>query len=143
MNRDSPPLERKKGWFARNWPWLIPGGCLIGLALIAAFTIGILFFVTGLLKSSEPYATALQAANENPEVQEAIGIPIEDGFFVAGSINYQNANGDADLRIPIEGPKGSATLYVVAEKSAGQWTYTTLLVEVKATNERIVLPLPE
>ena len=41
--------------------------------------------------------------------------------------------------MPLKGPQGKATLYVVAEKSAGRWSYEVLELEVEATGERIDL----
>jgi hypothetical protein len=57
-----------------------------------------------------------------------------------GNINVNGSSGHADLAIPVSGPEGSGTIYVVASKSAaGQWTILRLVVEVKETNERIDL----
>ena len=109
------------------------------LAALALFALSILFLVTASFKSSEPYATALQAASENPSVQEQVGIPLEGKFFPSGSIELKNANGKANLEIPVSGPKGTATIYVVGTKAAGKWSYSTLLVEIDATNEQIDL----
>ena len=48
-------------------------------------------------------------------------------------------SGNADLTIPISGPKGKGTLYVVATKSAGEWTYSKLVVKIDSTGETIDL----
>ena len=58
-----------------------------------------------------------------------------------GNINVNGSSGHADLAIPVSGPEGSGTIYDVASKSAaaGQWTILRLVVDVKATNERIDL----
>ena len=49
------------------------------------------------------------------------------------------ASGEANLAITIYGPKGEGTLNVVAQKSAGAWNYSNLVVEVKETKKRIDL----
>ena len=41
--------------------------------------------------------------------------------------------------IPISGPKGKGTIYFVASKFAGEWTFSKLIVEVEKTGERIDL----
>jgi hypothetical protein len=91
------------------------------------------------MKSSDVYKGALARAKAEPAVVEALGSPIKDGMFVSGSTNVNGASGHADLAIPIYGPKGEATLYVVAEKSFGAWNYSNLVVEIKKTKERIDL----
>ncbi len=58
---------------------------------------------------------------------------------VSGNINVSGPSGQADLSIPISGPDGKATIYAVATKSAGQWTFSTLVVEINGTMQRIDL----
>jgi hypothetical protein len=49
------------------------------------------------------------------------------------------ASGEANLSIPISGPKGKARIYLKAEKSLGRWNYSDLVVEIEKTGERIDL----
>ena len=91
------------------------------------------------MKSSDVYKTAFARAKADPKVVEALGAPLDDGMFVSGNTNVNGASGHADLSIPISGPKGKGTIYVVGEKSAGQWTYSKLVVEIEKTKERIDL----
>jgi hypothetical protein len=125
------------GWWSRNWKWFVPVGCLSFIALIVGFVLCIVVFVFGIMKSSDVYKTALSRAQASPEVQAALGTPIKDGLVVSGNTKADGASGTADLSIPISGPKGSGTIYVIAEKKAGRWNYSTLEVEVAATKERI------
>ena len=48
-------------------------------------------------------------------------------------------SGESDLTTPIHGPKGSAKIYAVATKSAGDWEYSKLIVKVEDTGETIAL----
>lgn len=101
----------------------IAGGCLVivlGCGGIIGFGV---FAAFGMLKTSEPYVESLRRAQQNPEVQMALGEPIEADFIVQGNINLNNADGDADLRYNVSGPKGSAEVHVVGNKSDGQWQY--------------------
>jgi hypothetical protein len=41
--------------------------------------------------------------------------------------------------IPLSGPKGKATLYVEAMKSADIWVFQTMVVKIEKTGERIDL----
>jgi len=103
----------------------------------------IVTIVFGMMKSSHAYKDALAMAQADPYVKEALGSPIKEGFLVMGNINVNGSSGHADLAIPVSGPEGSGTIYVVASKSAtaaaGKWTISRLVVDVKATNERIDL----
>jgi len=91
------------------------------------------------IKSTEPYKDAFARAKMNPEVIEALGSPIKEGFFVSGNRNVNGAAGEANLAIPISGAKGKGTIYVKAAKSLGHWSYSDLVVEIQATRNRIDL----
>jgi hypothetical protein len=115
-----------KSWFSRNWKWLIPTAVL-GLFLLVAVAVGaLLTFVFGLLKSSEPYQHAVAVASNNPEVVRELGAPIEPAWYVSGNINVSNSSGDANLAIPLNGKLHRGTVYVVAKKTGGVWTYDKL-----------------
>jgi hypothetical protein len=126
-------------WLGRNWKWLVPAICVTGLVLILGF-VGLIFYgVTTMIKSSDAYQIALVRTKENPEVLLALGDPIVEDFFTMGNINESGSSGYADLSIPISGPKGEATIYLIAEKSVGKWTFSDLIVEIKKTKDRIDL----
>jgi len=133
------PLQPRGNWWTRNWKWFVPTGCFTILILFAAFITLIVMIVFSAMKSSDVYKDALKRAKAEPAVIEALGSPIKDGMFVSGSTKVNGASGEANLAIPIYGPKGEGTLYVVAEKSVGAWNYSNLVVEVKKTKNRIDL----
>lgn len=143
MASTPPPLSPlpapRPDWWSRNWKWFVPAGCFTLLAAGAAFIAVIFVFVFGILKSTDVYKSAVERAKADPQVIAALGTPIEEGYFLSGSTNVNGASGQADLAIPISGPKGKATVYVVAKKSAGEWTYEKLVVEIAAPKERIHL----
>lgn len=136
------PVE-KKGWFSRNWKWLLPVGCVGLLAAGVAVVLLILSFVFGAIKSSDVYQQAVSKASADSAVVRELGQPIEAGWMVSGSINVSGPGGSADLAIPISGPKGKGTIYAVATKSAGRWTFTQLQVEPEGSSARIDLLAPE
>jgi len=111
------PLQPRGNWWTRNWKWFVPTGCFTILILFAAFITLIVMIVFSAMKSSDVYKDALKRAKAEPAVIEALGSPIKDGMFVSGSTKVNGASGEANLAIPIYGPKGEGTLYVVAEKS--------------------------
>jgi hypothetical protein len=109
------------------------------LLLGTGFVVVIASIVFGALKSSDAYKTALVRAKADPRVVAALGSPITDGFMISGKTNVSGTSGHADLTVPISGPKGKGTIYFVASKFAGEWTFSKLIVEVKETGERIDL----
>ena len=136
--RPTTPAPRP-GWWSRNWKWFLPMGCLTFVALIVGCVALLVVVVFGAMKSSDVYKEAVSRAKSNAEVAEALGSPLKEGWFLSGKTSVDGASGEADIAIPISGPKGSGTIYAVAEKSAGKWVYTTLQLEVKGTDKRIEL----
>ena len=129
----------RPGWWSRNWKWFVPVGCLTMIALVVVFFAGIMLIVFGAMKSSDAYKTAVARAKANTEVVAALGTPIDEGMFVSGKTNVDGSSGEANLTIPISGPKGSAKIYAVATKRAGRWSYSTLEVAIDGREDRIDL----
>src|SRR3954471_6507362 len=128
------------GWWNRNWKWFVPTGCcLTPLVLGGAFVAFLVLVVFGALKQSDAYKTAVARAKSDSRVEAALGTPITEGWWLSGNTNVNGASGDADLSIPISGPKGKGTIYAVATKSAGDWTYSKLQVKIDSTGETIDL----
>lgn len=139
MPGGGPEPAKRKGC---GWVVIIPVGCL-GLAICIAGVVGlVLVRATRAVKSSELYTEALAQAQASPEVQEALGSPIEGGIPRSASFHMDGTSGDAEAEIPIAGPKGTGTLYAVAEKIGTKWKFTTLEVTIEATGETVNL-LPE
>jgi hypothetical protein len=135
-----PPQPQPAGWWSRNWKWFVPTGCcLTPLILGGAFVAFLVLVVFGAMKQSDAYKMAVARAKSDPRVTSALGTPISEGWFLSGNTNVNGASGDADLTIPISGPKGKGTIYAVATKSAGDWTYSKLVVKIDSTGETIDL----
>ncbi len=138
--RDYEPPPQQRGWWSRNWKWVVPVGCLVPLVVCGGGVALIFSMVFGIIKGSEPYTEAVKRARAHPAVKEALGEPIEEGFMPTGSINTQNVNGvqsgKADLVITISGPKGAATIRVVGNMTDGKWSYS--IMEVKLPDQRVI-----
>jgi hypothetical protein len=141
-----PPIDnggqpQRRGWFSRNWKWAVPVGCLLPILLcgggFAAFFFLIYGAVTTSIKSSDAYEVGMAQARASPDVRAALGEPIESGLWIGGSISVNGPSGNVDVSIPISGPKGSGTLYVVGTRNAGRWQYQTMEVEVPGRPSRI------
>jgi len=128
------------GWFRRNRKWFIPTLIAIVLALIASFVTGLLVFISTVMKSNEPYRHAMALVTRDRGAQAELGKPITAGFFITGNINVSGSSGSADFGIPVKGPLGSGTVYVVAKKSAGRWSYQTLELRVGGQPDLDLLP---
>ena len=131
-------VEVRKSWWQRNWKWFVPTGCVSILLIFVLFIVSIFFGVTSMMTNSDAYKGAMTEAQKNNQVIEKLGSPIEDDGMTSGSINTSNDTGNCDLQIPIKGPKGKATLFIVAEKK-GTWKYSEMTVLIKNTNEEIDL----
>ena len=123
----------------------MPVGCLSMSVLFVAFVVSIALIVFSAMKSTDVYKDALARAKASPAVIEGLGSPITEGFLVSGNTNVNGAAGEANLSIPISGPRGKGTIYVSANKSLGRWNYSGLIVEIAETHQRIDLvqnPVP-
>ena len=132
-----------KNWFERNWKWFVPTGCLSLIIIISLLVGGFLFTVTKLMKRSDVYVQAVQIVTQNEQCIEALGEPIEAGWFFSGSIHVSGPSGSAELAIPVSGPKGEGTIYVKAHKEAGKWDFKILEVEIEGQVERIKIIVPQ
>jgi hypothetical protein len=91
------------------------------------------------MKQSDAYKIAVARAKADQRVTSALGTPIEEGWFLSGNTKVDGSSGNADLTIPISGPKGKGTIYAVATKFAGEWTYSKLVVKIDSSGETIDL----
>src|SRR5262245_42723892 len=135
----SLPSTPTPNWWKRNWKWFVPVGCFSMIVLFVAFVGSTALIVFSAIRSTDVYKEALTRARAHPSVIEALGSPIKEGFLVSGNTNVHGASGEANLSIPISGPNGKGTIYVVANKSLGQWNYSGLIVEIAKTHQRIDL----
>ncbi len=134
--------REQKNWFGRNWKWAVPSlGCLTIIIVIIALAATMVTKVTGLFKDSAPYAVGMETLLKNELVIEKLGEPIEAKGMFQGNIVYSNDDGSADIKIPVKGPKGEATLLVIAEMKNDVWTYQTM--EVTFNDSDVIINLLE
>jgi len=130
----------QKNWLERNWKWAVPTGCLGMLALFAAGIALLVYLLFGMIRDSEVCREAIARARGSQALVEALGTPIEIGWWVSGSINTRGGAGDAELEVPLSGPKGSGTLSLKAVRRAGMWSFSVL--EVGLEDKRRIELLP-
>lgn len=105
------------------------GGCMLAVVLLFGFCVILSFGVLYVIGQSGPGDIAFEAAKKSEILREALGEPMEKGWLVNGNVSINNDTGNADLTIPVSGPKGSASVHAVATMVDGVWRFT----EVKAT----------
>ena len=133
---------QQPGWLTRHWKWAVALGCLLLVILVAMFVGTIFTAVEYSFQHSDAYIYAVTQARTNPLVGKKIGTPLKVGWLATGNVNISGPSGNANLGIPIAGPRGRGTIYVVAKKSAGAWQFEMLQVEVAGEQQRIDL-LPQ
>lgn len=110
---------------------------LVGLALLIAVPGGCSYWLFSVLADNEAARIAVAHANLHPEVTAALGTPLKVGRFASGSIQYSGSSGEADLALPVYGPKGGGTLYVKATRESGRWTIDALTLSPDDGSSRI------
>ncbi|MNT77742.1 Cytochrome oxidase complex assembly protein 1 [compost metagenome] len=80
----------------------------------------------------------MTAVQNNTLVVEKLGSPIETDGMVSGNVTSTNDVRTCDVQVPIKGPKGKGTLFVVGEKR-GKWKYSEMSVYIENTDEKIDL----
>jgi len=145
MAADNPTLQggavgpvavQRKSWLGRNWKWLL-AVTFLGMVVFAA---GIFALIMQGMRSSDVAQEAVTRAQANPAMVQRLGPGIDEGWMMSGSINVAaGGTGDAQLAVPISGPKGSATVYVIANKVAGTWNYSQILAAIDGSGEKVDL----
>jgi dipeptidase len=130
--------QPKKSWWDKNWKWFVPTGCLSIIAIIVLFVSVIILGVSSMMKNSDAYKEAMNAAQHNKQVTEKLGALLEKDGMISGNINVSDNTGNCNLEIPIKGSKGTGVLFVVAHKKV-KWKFDELSVYINATDEEIDL----
>ncbi|MEM8960602.1 MAG: cytochrome c oxidase assembly factor Coa1 family protein [Acidobacteriota bacterium] len=138
-----PHRRRQRPWYESPWTWIIGcGGCSCLLLILSPFLLvgGVGVGALGSLRNLDVVKDAVQLAEADERVQAALGTPLERGWLPQGSINLTNGEGEADMSIPVEGPKGKGVVHFQAVQNGGDsWRFDILEVEIEATGEIIVL----
>ena len=96
------------------------------LALIAAlFVGGIVWFTFHTIGNSEAANTARAYLRSNEKLKQDVGDVKDFGSFVTGSINVQNQNGDATLKLKVYGEKKTVNARVdLSYRNNRNWRVT-------------------
>jgi hypothetical protein len=131
-------IAPQQTWFSRNWKWFLPTVVLGPLLVLALVVGGLMTFVFGLMKSSEPYHYAVALAAKNPQVLRELGGPIEPGWFTTGNVNMSDSSGEANMAIPLH--TEIASWCIVRDCQKDRWCLELQRLEVLV--ERYEQPIP-
>ncbi|MCB1229414.1 MAG: hypothetical protein KDN19_04070 [Verrucomicrobiae bacterium] len=118
---------------------LVGCGCLALIGAVAAIVAVVIGGAFGMIKKSDPYSESLNRIQNSAAVTEALGSPVEPGFFVTGNISLENQNGSAQINYSVSGPKGKGHVNVIGDKQGGIWHYSQIQLTVGETGETINL----
>ena len=124
------PVPGEKDWLDEHPHSRLTIGALFVVLSSAVFIVGVLCLVEYSFHHYTVTVQAVERAKNNPQVIQALGQPIKVGWVIKGNIHMKNSNGYADLRIPIFGPNGNATIVLYAREIEGTWKFTTLRMEI-------------
>jgi hypothetical protein len=126
-------LVPQRGWWSRNWKWMVPVGCLGIVASCGCLGAVLAYAGFSSLSKMGAYTEAVALATGDAQVQRALGAPIDPGLPRQSSVSSNNGRTEARFTIPLDGPKADGTLQVDAEQAEGgaEWHYRKLAVEVE------------
>lgn len=120
------------GWWSRNWKWFVPAGCLT-LLLTCGCCLGVPFYwLTSNLSGSHAFQEGLARAKADPDVQAALGTPmnITPGLGTSLNVSVQGSETITQASVRLRGPKGEGLLRMMARERGKDLTFEQLEVAV-------------
>ncbi len=137
------PAKPPRNWFQRNLKWALPLGAVVMLGSWALLGWSGYRQLAQSLKGSEPYRQALARASADPQVQAALGQPVEASPWLFGNIGHFPGMSHASMVIRIAGPAGKGRIHVDAYRSSGPWRYDVMAVSLPGRHPRLDLRTAE
>ena len=111
------------------------------VGLLSVFGVAVFGFAFNVLRDSEAAQAALRESQASTTLIEEIGEPMKMGWFLEGGVNVDAANnsGDADILVPIKGPKGTASVHAIGIREGGVWTMQEMTATVEGTGNTVDL----
>lgn len=107
------------------------GGCF-GLAYVNSLQA---------MRQNPLHRQAVQAARDNEIAAAELGLPIDGGFILEGTIEVDDLNqeGYADCMIPVKGSQGTGKLFVKGKLHEGNWTVNSLKISLEQSGQILTL----
>ena len=84
---------------------------------------------------------AVYAAQTSPAVEAEIGVPMQPGWPIRGTVVTRKGEGHAELRIPLNGSRGKGVLLEWAQQDQKRWRLCSLEFRSDSGN-RLTLMAP-
>lgn len=114
----------------------------LGVTVAVLFAGGLLAFIQTVMKGSDAYIMGLAAVRQDAAVTQALGAPIEPGFWINGEINKSPGSGSAALQFSLHGPLGRGEANVEASEERGVWHLRHVWV-VQPEQKQAIEVIPE
>jgi hypothetical protein len=111
------------------------------LAALAGFVLFLALIWTGcgaFLKNNDAYARGLAAALADPVVNEALGAPVREGWFLNGVIEGDGSVSRGVWHVRLRGAERAGTLRIAGLKRDGRWGVGEMGLTVGETPYRYV-----
>lgn len=135
--------REERSWFERNWLWAVPLlGCLSVLVLPMCVCGGCMGALCATMRGqTSVMMDGVTRATTHPEVIAALGEPVRPSVPKNTQMRQNDDVGFIDVHVPLEGPKGTGVLHIVASGKDDAWTFQVLDVTIDADGRVIALPL--
>ncbi len=132
VDRNSPELARKRrGWFGRNWLWLVP----VLLAALIVFGAGWGYWsFFGRVYCLDEYRLAMEKIEGSDQLRNELGEPIQAAGWPPPSPRLEDR--EREVRWDIQGPKDRAKAHILARLMQGKWEF--IIMEVTLADGRKV-----
>ena len=99
--------------------------CIVGVG-------GPVALIFGSLKANPAYTMGMDLVKNDPAVIELFGSPVQDGFFVDGSILGYPEGNTANLQTSISGPKARGMVYIYGTQAdkGGLWQIDSVNIRI-------------
>lgn len=128
---------------SKSAPFWYKKGVRLGLLFACLLLLSAILIVNSYYRSplrSSLAQIALDRLRHSPDVISALGTPVQPGWLTHGTIQEDETSwGEARLDMPVHGPKGSASVRVIAGKSTGSWVFGELDVLLPREHKKIDL----
>jgi hypothetical protein len=134
-----PPIQSKTWWRKYWWLVLLIVLGILGLIGVGGGVFAMFRWIDKEMRGSEGYRRAMTLVRADPQVVAALGEPIDDSGFISGNTTSNSHSQSLSIDVPLRGPKGRATVVIVATGRDDEWKFDTLSVTVEATHQIIDL----
>lgn len=106
----------------------------VSTGLSIALGIGLLIAISwvgcsAFLKNNDAYERGLATTLADPVLEDALGAPLEEGWFINGTVEGDGMTTHGVWLVRIRGTEETGTLRIAGVKSSGLWRVVQLSVE--------------